>query len=335
MPRQARIDAPGALQHIIARSIDGVLLYEDNTDRDIFVDRLADLVLETETRCLAWALMPNHFHLLLQTVDCPLATFMRRLLTGYAISFNRRHDRRGHLFQNRYKSILCQEEPYLLELIRYIHLNPLRSGLVATSKALSEYPYCGHGVIIGTQPNDWQDTTYVLRLFADRKLIAKRRYQQFVNQGVNQGRRDDLTGGGLIRSHGGWTRVKALRRSDHQLKSDERILGDTDFVERVLKNADEHYEKRYQLIRMGYDIDKMASRVSEIFGVDTEAICTPGKQRLRVQARSVLCYWAVRYLGYSMTSLAEHLGISQPAVSVNVQRGAKIVKDQGLTLIEE
>jgi REP element-mobilizing transposase RayT len=335
MPRQARIDAPGALHHIIARSVDGCLLYKDNSDRDNFVKRLADLVIETNTRCLAWALIPNHFHLLLQTGDTPMATFMRRLLTGYAVSFNRRHSRSGHVFQNRYKSILCQEEPYLLELIRYIHLNPLRAGLVTDSKALSEFAYCGHGVLIGTHDNKWQDTAYVLRLFADRRLIARRRYQQYINQGVNQGRRDELMGGGLIRSHGGWTQVKALRLSDQQLKSDERILGDSDFVEQTLKRADEHYDKKYQIIRKGFDIDKVAARVSQIFGIDTGEICTPGKQRVRVQARSVLCYWAVHYLGYSMTALAEHLNSSQPAISLNVQRGAGIAKDQGLSLTDE
>jgi REP element-mobilizing transposase RayT len=127
MPRKARIDAPGALHHIIFRGIEQRLIFRDDRDRDQLIDRLSEILAETDTPCYAWALMPNHVHFLLKTGLTPIATIMRRLLTGYAGYFNRRHRRHGHLFQNRYKSILCQEESYFRELVRYIHLNPLRA----------------------------------------------------------------------------------------------------------------------------------------------------------------------------------------------------------------
>ncbi len=126
MPRQSRIDSTGALHHIIVRGIERRKIFEDDEDRYNFLERLGLILDETQTHCYAWALIPNHFHLLVRTGAVPVATVMRRLLTGHAISFNRRHHRNGHLFQNRYKSILCQQEPYFLELVRYIHLNPLR-----------------------------------------------------------------------------------------------------------------------------------------------------------------------------------------------------------------
>ena len=129
MPRKARIDAPGALQHIICRGIERRNIFIDDRDKKGFLERLGRVLLETQTPCYAWALLNNHFHLLLKTGNVPISTLMRRLLTGYAITFNLRHKRAGHLFQNRYKSILCQEDTYLLELVRYIHLNPLRAGL--------------------------------------------------------------------------------------------------------------------------------------------------------------------------------------------------------------
>ena len=129
MPRQARIDAPGALHHVICRGIERRKLFLDDTDRDNFIERAGNLFIQTATPCYAWALVPNHFHLLLKTGQEPLSRVMRRLLTGYAVTFNRRHRRRGRLFQNRYKSILCQQDSYLLELVRYIHLNPIRTGL--------------------------------------------------------------------------------------------------------------------------------------------------------------------------------------------------------------
>jgi putative transposase len=117
MPRKARIDASGALHHIIVRGIERRKIFWDDADRDSFVRRLGRVVGETDTGCFAWALMPNHAHLLLRTGRTPIAGVMRRLLTGYAVEFNRRHRRHGHLFQNRYKSILCQQDPYLLELV--------------------------------------------------------------------------------------------------------------------------------------------------------------------------------------------------------------------------
>ena len=131
MPRRSRIDAVGALHHVIARGVARRKIFFEDKDRDDFLDRLGTILKESDCACYAWALMSNHFHLLLKTGSVGLSTVMRRLLTGYAVTFNKRHHRWGHLFQNRYKSILCQEEAYLLELTRYIHLNPLRAKLVA------------------------------------------------------------------------------------------------------------------------------------------------------------------------------------------------------------
>ena len=133
MPRSARIDGPGALHHIIARGISRRRIFDDDADREAFLDRLGAVLNETDTACFAWALIPNHFHLVLRTGHVPVTTVMRRLLTGYAMNYNRRHRRSGHLFQNRYKSILCQQEPYFLELVRYLHLNPLRAKVVHVS----------------------------------------------------------------------------------------------------------------------------------------------------------------------------------------------------------
>ena len=210
MPRKARIDASGALHHIIARGIDRNTIFGDDFDRKNFIDRLATILNETKTVCYAWALIPNHFHLLLRTGLAPVATVMRRLLTGYAMSYNRRHQRHGHLFQNRYKSILCQEDIYLLELVRYIHLNPLRAGIVEDLNALDRFRFAGHSV---------------------------------------------------VRAKGKYPRL--------------------------------------------------------------------------VQARSLLCYWAVRELGMRMSELSRKLKLSQPAVSLSVKRGEKIAKEHQYSLIED
>ena len=155
MPRQARLDAPGTLHHVMVRGIERSPIFKDNQDRQDFVSRIGKITQQTRTKILAWALMSNHVHLLVFSGPPGLSKFMRRLLTGYALRYNRRHRRSGHLFQNRYQSIVCEEETYLLELVRYIHLNPLRVGLVKSLEALDRYPWSGHMILMGRGKKDW------------------------------------------------------------------------------------------------------------------------------------------------------------------------------------
>ncbi len=197
--------------------------------------------------CLGWALIPNHVHILLRIGQTPLTRIMSRLLTGYAVSYNRRYRRHGHLFQNRYKSILCQEDTYLLELVRYIHLNPLRAKLVKSLTESDEYPYSGHSALMGTVQREFQSTDYILQQFGKKLPSARRAYRAYVEKGIAQGRRPELVGGGLIRSAGGWSAVKAMRRAKDHMKSDERILGDGEFAQSILDGAKEHLDERYRL----------------------------------------------------------------------------------------
>ncbi len=296
---------------------------------------MGGIIHETHTICYAWALIPNHFHLLLRTGQVPIATFMMRLLTGHAGYFNKRHRRSGHLFQNRYKSILCQEEPYLLELVRYIHLNPLRASIIQDLDRLKDYPYGGHSALMGKIQRDWQDTEWVLRLFDERVQDARRRYHEFVEKGVSKGRRKDLTGGGLIRSMGGWAAVKSMRKAKMFKKSDERILGDGDFVDEVLSMAKEQIERKHRLISKGYNLVMIADRVCSVMGLEASEIWKRGKSRRRVAARSLLCFWAVRELGMSMTELSGKLDLSLSGVSQSVIRGERIANMNGFELLDK
>jgi len=123
--RGPRLDAPGTLHHVIVRGIERRKIVDNDKDREEFVTRMGSIALDTGTSIYAWALMTNHVHILLRSSTADLPTFMRRFLSGYAIWHNRRHRRYGLLFQNRYKSIACEEDPYFKELVRYIHcFNP-------------------------------------------------------------------------------------------------------------------------------------------------------------------------------------------------------------------
>ena len=217
-----------------------------------------------------------------KTGTVPIAQVMPRLLTGYAFSHNRRHRKTGHLFQNRYKSILCDEEAYFLELVRYVHLNPVRSGLVKDMKTLDVYPYSGHSAIMGNHMQEWQETETVLRVFSGKRSVARMRYRRFVEKGFTQDRRDDLTGGGLIRSAGGWSAVQTMRRQHSVQKSDERLLGNGDFVERVLQEAEERMEHRVRLQALEVTLDRTMERVSTIMNCPKQELEKPGKDRTRV-----------------------------------------------------
>lgn len=219
MPRLARMDAPGVLHHVMIRGIERREIFRDNQDRDDLLNRLAALLPETQTACYAWALIPNHAHFLFRTGGTPLSSLMRRLLTGYAVTFNRRHRRHGQLLQNRYKSIVCQEDVYSQELVCYIHLNPVRAGLVCDLGKLNRYPYRGHSALMGVIERSWQTVDHVLRYFGKTVAEGRRAYFDYLEARVDQGHREDLTGGGLIRSLGGWTAVrKVLERGPDRKK---------------------------------------------------------------------------------------------------------------------
>lgn len=324
MPRKSRIDAPGALHHIIIRGIEGRAIFKDNTDRENFLERIGTLVTETKTGCYAWALMRNHVHLLLRTGIVPIATLMRRALTGYAVSFNRRHHRQGHLFQNRYKSFLCEEDPYLRELVRYIHLNPLRAGVLKDVGKLNSHPWCGHSALMGTVANDWQDTAYVLALFGKGIGAARRAYAAFVLKAAEQGRRPDLVGGGLVRSLGGWSNLKAYRDMGLRIKGDERILGSSDFVERVLKRANERLAETYRLKAAGIGMQDLLGGVCKYYQVEAQDLKSSSKVRTVTQARRALCYLAVKRLQLSCVAVARYLGIQPVTVSKAVTLGARL-----------
>jgi REP element-mobilizing transposase RayT len=324
MPRKARIDAPDALHHIIIRGIERKAIFKDNADRANFLERLGRIVSETETSCYAWVLMTNHVHLLLKTGLAPIATVMRRLLTGYAVSFNRRHRRHGQLFQNRYKSFLCEEDVYLKELVRYIHLNPLRAKMVKDPKALKKYRWCGHSALMGKVEAGFQDTGYVLRLFGKSIGQARRAYESFVSKCVGQGRRPDLVGGGLLRSVGGWAALKGFRDIGIRIKGDERLLGSSDFVERVLKQADEQLEEKYRLQVSVISLPALLEKVAHHYKLDPENLKSASKERPVTKARRVLCYIAVRKLRYKCTDVAKAVGISAVTVSKAVSLGSKL-----------
>ena len=314
MPRLARLDITGLLQHVIVRGIEKRDIFNDDHDRQLFVDRLSSLLPETGVRCYAWALLSNHFHLLLMPTSTPLSYFMRRLLTGYAVSFNRRNKRSGHLFQNRYKSIVCEEETYLLELVRYIHLNPLRAGIVKNLDELDLYPWSGHAVLTDNRQLDSQDVVTILERFGKSIPVARLNYRQFVSEGIKTGHRDDLGGGGLKRSQG--------ERPNNEYESfDERVLGGGDFVD-ALKQESTLRDRMKRVI----SLPQLLEIVSASLKLDPALVRRPSKSRAPAAARGIICHLAIFELGYTGSEIGKVLHLGPTGVSLASKRGEKRLK---------
>ncbi len=319
MPRQARLDAPGVLHHVMVRGIEGRRIFHDDADRADFCARLASLAAAGALTVYAWALLPNHAHLLVRTRGRPLARGMRSLLTGYAGAFNRRHKRRGHLFQNRYKSIVVEEDPYLLELVRYLHLNPLRAGIVQDLRALDRYPWTGHSALLGQVARPWQQITMILAQFGSAPARARRAYRVFVAAGIFLGRRPELQGGGLVRSLGGWEVVKELRRGREAYAGDERILGSAAFVEHLREGAPSF--PRVPGPRVA--LQTLVTQVCQSTGASPEALQRGRRQAGIAKAREGIAYLAVEVHGYSATALVSLLGVHPPSIYKAAQRGRR------------
>jgi len=323
MPRGARLDASGTLHHVIVRGIEKRRIVDDPWDQRNFVSRLGQVASDTETDIYAWALMTNHAHILLRSSRHGLSRFMRRFLTGYAVTYNLRHKRHGHLFQNRYKSIVCDEDAYFRELVRYIHLNPLRAAAVKNMSELDKYHWSGHGVLMGNLKHEWQDRDYVLSWFGKKEREATRAYRRYVEEGVEEGRRPELVGGGLVRSLGGWSQVLSLRRENKRVLADERIMGTGDFVEKVLSEADqrikyqvgdnERRKKAQQLIEQ--TCKKEEVNVNEL---------RMGSRRGRIaRVRREIAYQLVERYGFSLAEVARQLGVTTSAISKAMGRLSK------------
>jgi len=314
MPRAARLDCPDLLQHVIFRGVDRCDIFRDDADRLRFLQNLSRLLVSLGVECLAWSLMTNHVHLLLRPRKSRLAPFMRRFLTGYAIYFNRRHQRAGHLFQNRYKSIVCEEDAYLLELVRYIHLNPLRAGMVADLDALDHYAWSGHGAILGNGSLEGQEVGTVLALFAKDRNEAIRHYRQFVADGVSQGKRGDLTSSG---------RREAVDADAY----DQRILGSGAFVEALRTHPDLAPE-----LLPAVDIRELIVRTCRRFDVVPEDLLRRTRTPGVAEARSVVGYLCVHRLERSGVEVGALLGLSRSGVTMAARRGEQMVAEDASLL---
>jgi len=318
MPRGPRLDAPGALHHVMVRGIDRCAIFQDAADRQRCRDRLGAVIRSGGGALYAWCFMPNHIHALIRTGPVPLSRLMRRWIGPYATAFNRRHQRCGYLFQNRFKSILVEEERYFVELVRYIHLKPLRAQLVS-SEDLENYPWTGHAVLLGRQVFLEQDTDFVLAHFGTVVGKARAAYREFVRAPDDPG--VDLEGGGLRRSAGLWRYLSRTTQGRERWAHDERILGRPEFVQNILAPV----PARAPSGAPAAEIAALCTRAGEHFGVSPAEIASPSLRRRVLAARAVVCHLAVCARGFSLSSVARCLGITRRSVVRAVARATTLL----------
>ncbi|MBN1595138.1 transposase [candidate division FCPU426 bacterium] len=333
MARQKRLNIPDAIYHVITRGLNGMNIFLDDKDRDEFITRLSGGLRDSQSQCYAWVLMSNHIHLLIRASENPLSYVLSRVLSGYAKAFNKKYKRRGYLFQNRFKSILCQEDRYFMELIRYIHLNPVRAGFIKTPEELKKYPYCGHGVIIGRNENQFQEVGEVLLQFAQTRKTAIREYKLFIEEGWEEGKREDLIGGGLVRSAGGWQGILELKKQKERWQGDDRILGDGEFVERILKQAEEVMRKQEKMQHAGWNLDKLADYVCGITGTSKYSLNQKARNNDLSKAKSLIAYWGYNELKIKGAHIANYLGIKNPSVNYLIKLGKRFAEEGEFILI--
>lgn len=195
-----------------------------------------------------------------------------------------------------------------------------------TLRELDRYPWSGHGVLVGKLKNDWQEVGYVLRLFSGGKRRAKQGYRRFVEEGKDQGRREELTGGGLTRSLGGWSRVLSLRGKGEKSEYDSRIIGSGDFVDEILREADSHVRRQLRVGERKSSIDRIIKEFCKEEGIKEEEVRNGGQRRVVSGARGQIAYRLNRELGISMAEIARNVGVSTTAVikatkKIDAQKG--------------
>lgn len=286
MARKPRIEFPGAFYHVIARGNNRQKIFIDGEDYRHFLERLSLYKERFKFVLYAYVLMPNHIHLLLETAEIPLSRIMQALQFTYTQKFNRRYKKVGHLFQGRYKAILCQKESYLLELIRYIILNPVRARLVE-------------------RPIDWRWSSYhdllrlknghivsfeeVLGLFGKRKGAAVKSLQRYINNGLPEGHNE----------------------SYYRLK-DQRILGEDDFAKEVMKTGEasaggfEYYEIK---------IDEIIKLVAGRMNIEEAQVRSATRGRAGAKGRGVVAYISKMLGGMTVKEVSIYFGRSEAALS--------------------
>lgn len=293
MARKPRLHVPGGLYHVILRGNAGQDIFFAPEDRSQFYALVSEGVARFGYRVHAFCLMTNHVHLALQAAETPLSRGLQNLAFRYTRYINARRKRVGHLFQGRFQAYLVDQDSYGLALVRYIHLNPVRAGLVKDAAA---YPYSSHRAYLGRAELGWLTTDWMLGQFAARLSAARARFAQFVDAGKAQGHSEAFYGG----------------------QADSRVVGEEDFLKKVLKSERETSKP--------LPLDEIVAYVCKSAGLTLVQLEAPDRNRRSAQARTLIAWLAVRSHSCTLAQVAERFARSPSTLSHLVTRLDKLAQ---------
>lgn len=323
MPRKARLIVPGAVYHVMGRCLDHYQLFPDDVSREHFLSLLEVCLARTKIRCYAWVLMNNHYHLVLRLGDSELWEIMKPLNMRYAQFHRKKTNRRGPLFLDRYKSIVTQDQNYVQELVRYVHLNPIRAGICKDLNSLEKYPWCGHAGIMGRKPRLFQDTKSVLRRFGKVEDESCAAYRHFLHEGLNEDTGSDRL-------------VELVRKSN--LGSEEGrkaacwVIGDRDFVKEVTESKKARQLRISQFEKNGGTFGPIVEKVCALFKLNEKLIQKRQRGGPASEARKLFAYISVKGYRAPLGEVADYLGVGNAAVSAMVHKGSVIAEKKKFTI---
>ncbi len=294
MPRKPRIEYNGAFYHVIARGNQKQRIFKDAADFQKYLLLLTVYKNRTGCRVYAYVLMNNHVHLLVESKDIPLSKFMQGLNQTYTMYFNRRYRTVGHLFQGRYKAILCDRDAYLLGLVKYIHQNPLRARI---AERLDVYPWSSHQAYTGkNNPLSIVDTDQVLRMFSEGKSRARKKYLEFMAD------------------------TDTLDRDAVYATIDQRIQGDESFLDAVQQQTEQEIEPGRK--KKEYSLQVIVDVVQNATGVELQEMRSETRQSRVTEARRLVSIIAGEY-GYKKVEIARHLKKDPAAVTLYMREAGE------------
>lgn len=313
MSRKPRIEFPGAFYHVLARGNNKQKIFNDRQDYCVYVERLKRYQERYKFALYAYVLMVNHIHLLIETGMTPLSKIMQGIQQSYTAYFHKKNNSVGHVFQSRYKAILCQRDVYLLELVRYIHLNPVRAALVNIPE---DYPWSSHQVYIGRMHQSFVEKGFVFNMFDEDEFEGEKLYRQFICDGVDKGSRNafDNVVDQIYLGSKDFIEGAEKRSKKHELPESKESETEIDVMEKTLIHG---RKSRFEIL----------DAVAEIYDVPSESILSKSKEHLISKARSIFVYVAVRHVGMSNKSVAEFLRRDMSTISCMIRRIDKEIKN--------
>jgi len=309
----ARLESPGSLHHIMAHSIEGKDLFIDDQDRNEFLSRFSKGLTNCAFQCYAWVLMDNHYHFLIRSSELPLSKLMRALNGGYAQYYNKKYKRRGHLFQDRFKSVLCQDQEYAAELIRYIHLNPLRAGNVKSLDQLKTFAWCGHGFLLGVNNaygKQFQNRKESLRRFGENENSALEGYMQYLAQGCP----------GEDNKKAGQLPIIEATEIGGSCKGWPAVIGNHEFVKNAMDKYKTYLNRKHRKADYPVVLESISNKVCTEYGITKDELSKRGKKDKRSNARTAFCYQLHLEELIPLSVIAEYLRTTISPISAHVKK---------------